>query len=51
MLAGQDPDYAGRQKIKRNLDKRIITRKGKNAARFEPAADMADAEKFIKNLI
>ena len=51
MLAEADPDYANKPDIKWNFTKFVINRDGEVVKRFEPTADMADVEKFVKELL
>jgi len=51
MLGKADPDYAKKPDIKWNFTKFIIDRKGNVVARFEPTADMAKVEEFVKGLL
>ena len=51
ILPGIDPDYEHNSNIKWNFTKFIIDRQGQVAARFEPTADMADVENFVKSLL
>ncbi len=46
-----DPGYAANSDIKWNFTKFIIDRSGRVAARFEPTADMAEVEQFIRTLL
>ena len=51
MFAKADPDWAKKPDIKWNFTKFVIDRNGNVAARFEPTADMAKVEEFIKSLL
>ena len=51
MLSKADPDYAKKPSIKWNFTKFIVDREGIVRARFEPTADMARVEKFVKGLL
>ena len=51
MLGKADPDYAKKPDIKWNFTKFIVNRDGEVVKRFEPTADMADVEAFVKSLL
>ena len=51
MFAQADPEWDKKPDIKWNFTKFIIDREGKVAARFEPTADMAEVEAFVKSLL
>ena len=51
MLSKADPDYAKKTDIKWNFTKFVINRDGEVVKRFEPTANMADVEKFVKELL
>ena len=51
MLKKADPDYAKKPSIKWNFTKFIVDREGTVRARFEPTADMAKVEEFVKGLL
>ncbi len=51
MLGKADPDYAKKPDIKWNFTKFIVDRNGKVVKRFEPTADMAEVEEFVKSLL
>jgi len=51
ILPGIDPDYEKNSDIKWNFTKFIVDRTGKVTARFEPTADMAEVEKYVKSLL
>jgi len=50
-LAKVDPNYEQGDDIKWNFTKFVIDRSGNVVARFEPTADMAKVEAFIKTLL
>ena len=51
MLKKADPDYAKKPDIKWNFTKFVVNRNGEVVKRFEPTADMADVEAFVKSLL
>ena len=51
MLSKADPDYAKKPSIKWNFTKFIVDREGSVRARFEPTADMAMVEEFVRGLL
>ena len=51
MFAKADPEWDKKPDIKWNFTKFVIDREGNVAARFEPTADMAKVEAFIKSLL
>jgi glutathione peroxidase len=51
MLGKADPDYAKKPDIKWNFTKFIVNRDGEVVKRFEPTADMAEVEAFVKSLL
>ena len=51
MLGEKDPDFMKKPDIKWNFTKFIIDRQGNVVARFEPTADMAKVEEFVKGLL
>ena len=51
MLFAKDPGYKDKPDIKWNFTKFIIDRDGNVAARFEPTAEMAEVEAFVKSLL
>ncbi len=51
MFAQADPEWDRKPDIKWNFTKFIVDRTGKVTARFEPTADMAEVEKYIKSLL
>ena len=51
MLSKADPDYAKKTDIKWNFTKFVVNRDGEVVKRFEPTANMADVEKFVKELL
>ncbi len=51
MFAEADPEWDKKPDIKWNFTKFVIDREGNVVARFEPTADVADAEACIKSLL
>ena len=51
MFSEADPDWASKPDIKWNFTKFIIDRQGNVVARFEPTADMAEVEAYVKALL
>ena len=51
MLAKADPDYAKKPDIKWNFTKFVINRDGEVVKRFEPTADMKEAEDCVASLL
>ena len=51
MLSKADPDWDKKPDIKWNFTKFIIDRQGNVVKRFEPTADMAEVEAFVKSLL
>ena len=51
MFAKADPEWDKKPDIKWNFTKFVVDREGTVAARFEPAADMAEVEACIKALL
>ena len=51
ILPDIDPDYEHNSNIKWNFTKFVVDRTGRVAARFEPTADMAEVENFVKSLL
>ena len=51
MFAQADPDWDKKSDIKWNFTKFVIDRQGNVVARFEPTADMAAVEAWVKALL
>ena len=51
MFAEADPEWDKKPDIKWNFTKFIIDREGNVVARFEPTADMAEVEAFVRTLL